>query len=165
MPIRRSLALVALAGCLAVGFICLARAKAATGSPPDEALAKQQLAALEQKWVLERAAPAAERVRFYEAVLADDLVHILADGEIIGKTDQVEFFRTHAAPPGGGVSRIEDLRVRVYRDIGIVNGTVAATGPRGQVLQRARFTDVFEWRDARWQAINLQETAIGRPQH
>ncbi len=49
------------------------------------------------------------------------------------------------------------MRVRIYGDVGIVNGTVVSG------TQRTAFTDVFAFRDGRWQAVNAQENAIGGP--
>ncbi len=45
---------------------------------------------------------------------------------------------------------------------GIVRGINTQTGAHGQVIGRVRFTDVFAWRDGRWQAIAAQETLIAR---
>jgi len=38
--------------------------------------------------------------------------------------------------------------------------TVIASDPSGKELDRTMFTDVFVYRDGRWQAVNGQENAV-----
>jgi len=52
------------------------------------------------------------------------------------------------------------LKVRVYGDVGIVNGIVVTSDENGKQLDRTIFTDVFAWREGRWQAINAQENKV-----
>lgn len=47
----------------------------------------------------------------------------------------------------------------LFGDIGIVTGIVAATDA-GNDAGRTLFTDIFAYRDGRWQAIEAQETPI-----
>jgi len=58
----------------------------------------------------------------------------------------------------------------LYGDVGIANGSVIATDASGKELDRTMFTDVFVYRDGRWQAINAQENSVrqmpkGRTNH
>jgi hypothetical protein len=50
--------------------------------------------------------------------------------------------------------------VRLYGDVGIVNGSVIATDENGKELDRTMFTDVFVFRGERWQAVNAQENQV-----
>jgi predicted GNAT superfamily acetyltransferase len=54
--------------------------------------------------------------------------------------------------------------VRVYGDCGIVNGIVVASDEHGQDLDRTIFTDVFAYREGRWQAVNAQENHMEKLQ-
>ena len=54
----------------------------------------------------------------------------------------------------------EEMRVRLYGDIAIVNGTTKPRKATGELVRRVRFSDVFQKRNGRWQAINLQETLL-----
>lgn len=54
----------------------------------------------------------------------------------------------------------EEMRVRLYGDIAIVNGTTITRNANGALVRRVRFSDVFQKRNGRWQAINLQETLL-----
>ena len=49
----------------------------------------------------------------------------------------------------------EDMHVRVYGTVGIVNGIVVETGAGG--IRKTLFTDVFAYRDGKWQAVSAQE--------
>jgi len=70
---------------------------------------------------------------------------------------------------GGGASpssRLEGQirqtkRVRVYGSTAIANGIVEASDSPEVKLRKTIFTDVFVYRDNRWQAVNAQENEIG----
>ena len=51
-------------------------------------------------------------------------------------------------------------KVRVYGDVGFVNGVVLTTDERGREAERTSFTDVFVRRNGRWEAVNAQENAV-----
>jgi hypothetical protein len=55
---------------------------------------------------------------------------------------------------------LEELTVRVYGITGIVNGVVVTSNAEGTIVQRMRFTNVFVYRNNRWQAVNAQEEPI-----
>jgi predicted GNAT superfamily acetyltransferase len=48
----------------------------------------------------------------------------------------------------------------MYGDVGIVNGIVVTSDAHGKDVNRTIFTDVFVYRDGRWQAINAQENKV-----
>jgi len=54
------------------------------------------------------------------------------------------------------------MHVRVYGNVGIVNGVVVETGA---VRQETLFTDVFAYRDGKWQAVNAQELPAAANAH
>jgi len=120
------------------------------------------LVALENEWLAnEHNAAALERI------LAFDFVHPLPTGDFVTKAQHIAFSSAHP-PPANRKQHFDQLQVRVYGDVGIVNGVVVTTdekGPSGtdgdQEVSRTIFTDVFVWRDGRWQAVNAQENAVG----
>lgn len=75
---------------------------------------------------------------------------------MLSKAQHIRWSSAHP-PPRDAKRRLEHMRVRIYGDVGIVNGTVVSD------TQRTVFTDVFAFRDGRWQAVNAQENAIGVP--
>jgi hypothetical protein len=54
----------------------------------------------------------------------------------------------------------DSLKVRLYGDVGIANGIVVASDEHGKDVNQTIFTDVFVYRDGRWQAINAQENKV-----
>lgn len=115
----------------------------AQSSNPDE----KALAALEQKWL-----SAVDDPVELDSILASDFVHVLPQG-LITKQEQIDFVRRHPAP--ATTRRFEDLKVRIYGHVGIVNGVVVATSAKR--TQRTLFTDVFVKRADKWEAVNAQE--------
>jgi hypothetical protein len=136
---------------LAVGLLVPAAAQR-----EREASAEQALVALEQRWLTAEDDPAA-----LESILADDFVHVLPAG-FVSKREQLDFMRSHPVPAAQRPrsKRFDDLRVRVFGTAGVATGMVVATLPDGKV-RKTVFTDVFAYRDGRWQAVNAQETPLG----
>ena len=120
------------------------------------------LVALENEWLAnEHNAAALERI------LASDFVHPLPTGDFITKAQHIAFSSAHP-PPANRKQHFDQLRVRVYGDVGIVTGVVVTTDEKGpsqtgenHEVDRTVFTDVFAWRDGRLQAVNAQENAVG----
>jgi ketosteroid isomerase-like protein len=125
-------------------------------APRDPEQDKQALVRLETEWL--NATGADTMARIY----APDFVHILADGRIVTGREELEYRSQHPALASGQrpPRHFEDLQVRIYGDVGIVNGRTVVTGSAGEVVRKTSFTDVFRWRRGRWQAINAQETTV-----
>ena len=108
--------------------------------------ARDTLLKLEDEWLHARDAATLERI------LAPDFVHVVPSGDFLTKAQHIAWFRSH--PTGGNPkSHLENMHVRTYGGVAIVNGTVVAPD------HRSVFTDVFVLRDGRWQAVNAQENA------
>ena len=114
---------------------------------------RQELIDLENHWLAAEGNP--DKL---ESILAADFLHVVPNG-IITKRDQLNFMREHPSP--GPVPRkyFEDIHVRVYGNVGIVNGIVVEAGTSAP--HKTLFTDVFAYRDGRWQAVNAQELPFG----
>jgi len=114
---------------------------------------RQELIDLENHWLAAEGNPDE-----LESILASDFLHVVPIG-IITKRDQLNFMREHPSP--GPVPRkyFEDIHVRVYGNVGIVNGIVVEAGTSAP--HKTLFTDVFAYRDGRWQAVNAQELPFG----
>ena len=114
---------------------------------------KKDLAEVEERWLHARDEATLDQF------LANDFVHPVAEGYFLSKHEHITWFVKHL-PPADRKTRFEHLQVRVYGDTGIVNGMVIATDARGKELSRTVFTDVFVYRDGRWQAVNAQENEV-----
>ena len=116
---------------------------------------KHELRQLEQQWLDNENNP-----DVLDSILADDFIHVLPVG-LITKTRQLNYMRSHPRPGQGGKRHFEDLRVRIYGSVGIVNGVVVATDDNAKV-EKTAFTDVFALRNGKWQAVNAQELPLNR---
>jgi hypothetical protein len=115
---------------------------------------RQALIALENRW-LEGEHDAA----VLDPILASDFIHPVATGDFLTKAQHIYYSSRHLPPPNLK-NRFDNLRVRIYGDVGIVNGIVATSDEHGKDVNRTIFTDVFVYRDGRWQAINAQENKV-----
>jgi len=119
------------------------------------------LVALENEWLANEHNAAA-----LEHILASEFVHPLPTGDLVTKAEHIAFSSAHP-PPANRKQHFDQLQVRIYGDVGIVNGVVVTTDENGRSgsgenheVDRTVFTDVFVWRDGRWQAVNAQENAV-----
>ena len=111
------------------------------------------LVALENEWLTVRDASTLERI------LAADFVHPVPTGDFLTKAQHIDWFTKHP-PPANLRFRFGRLDVRLYGDFGIANGTVVTSDENGKEIGKNVFTDIFAYRDGRWQAINAQETDV-----
>jgi hypothetical protein len=116
---------------------------------------KQELLALENRWLQAEDDPAA-----LEGILAPDFLHVVP-GAIITKDQHLQFLREHPASGQRSAKRFEDLHVRIYGEAGIVNGAVIETTEHGE--RKTLFTDVFAYRNGKWQAVSAQELPVASP--
>ena len=111
--------------------------------------------ALENRWLQAERDPVT-----LEGILAADFLHVVP-GEIITKEQHLQFLREHPASGRRSEKRFQDLHVRVYGEAGIVNGAVIETTDHGE--RKTLFTDVFAYRDGKWQAVSAQELPVTTP--
>jgi len=116
---------------------------------------RKTLLALEDEWLHARDAATLQRI------LADDYVHPVAQGVFLSKAEHIEWYVKHLPPPVRK-TRFDQVRVRIYGDTAVANGIVIASDESGKELDRSVFTDVFVYRDGRWQAVNAQENRVER---
>ncbi len=119
----------------------------------SEAADRRALIALENEWI------AHEHDRaVLQRILADDFRHPVFTGDVLDKAQHIAWSATHV-PPTTMSSRFERMGVRLFGDVGIVDGIVAATNA-GKDAGRTVFTDVFVFRNGRWQAVHAQEPPL-----
>ncbi|HEV7905982.1 MAG TPA: nuclear transport factor 2 family protein [Pyrinomonadaceae bacterium] len=95
---------------------------------------------------------------FFERIEADEFIFTDAGGGITTKQEDVSSLDTPPAPDAPRlVSYVPDeMRVYLYDKTAVVFGRVTTTyknkeGTEGS--SQSRFTDVFVWRDERWQLV------------
>jgi uncharacterized protein (TIGR02246 family) len=130
-------------------------------SPTDAARADvvRTLTDLEQRWIQ---VYATHDLSLLRAILAEDFVATLADGEMRGKEKHIaayeEDFETYSAVANS------EVRVHVFSpDAAVVTGLYTATrrkpGATGPV-ERYRWTDTWLRRNGSWQCVATQETQV-----
>jgi ketosteroid isomerase-like protein len=56
--------------------------------------------------------------------------------------------------------QLTELHAHVQGDFGYIRGLAAAIDPQGKVVARVRFTDVYEYREGRWQCVAGHESML-----
>jgi hypothetical protein len=123
--------------------------------PKSAEKSKQDLLALENRWLQVENDPVA-----LEDILAPDFLHVVP-GAIITRDQHLQFLRQHSAGGQRPEKHFTDLHVRVYGEAGIVNGAVIETTEHSE--RKTLFTDVFAYRDGKWQAVSAQELPVTGP--
>lgn len=98
--------------------------------------------------------------RTIDGILSDDWTVTDPAGAVRGKADVFRDMFGSSQRPIKAMT-IDDVKVRVFGDIAVVTGRTNATGADGTRVV-LRFTDVFEKRGERWQAVASQGTAIAK---
>jgi len=124
-----------------------------TSPPRTPESDRQTLIALENEWLT------AQDASILDRILASDFLHPVPSGDFLTKSQHIEWFTKHP-PPANLKFRFDRLDVRLYGDFAIANGSVITSDENGKEIGRNVFTDVFTYRDGRWQAINAQETDV-----
>jgi hypothetical protein len=127
---------------------------AAGDEPRNSNRDRAALLALENGWLKNE-----HNATKLEHILASDFLHPVVTGDVLNKAQHIEFSSKHL-PPADLTNHFEGLQVRIYGDVGIVNGLVVTTNREGNTVNKTVFTDVFVYRDGRWQAVNAQENAV-----
>jgi len=138
------------------GLLAVSMVQAQSPSPTLDNQDQVALIALENEWLANLHNPTV-----LETILASDFVHPLPSGDFVTKAQHIQFTSTHLPPPNRK-RRFDQMQVRVYGDVGIVNGIVLTSDEQGREVDRTIFTDVFVRRNGRWEAVNAQENAVSR---
>jgi ketosteroid isomerase-like protein len=121
---------------------------------PDEAEAVRRLHELNAQYI--RAFVESDAV-WYGEHLTEDFVCTRADGRRIGKD---EFLRLTAEGPGVTDVSYDEVDVRPLGDVALVHGVTHYV--RDGSPTSTRYTDVWHFRDGRWQAVAAQLTRLAK---
>ena len=103
---------------------------------------------------------------FFERVEADEFIFTDSGGGITLKKEDVDSVKGPANPDSKLLSyEVDDMKVMLYDDTAVVTGRVTQRGiNKGQEWTgQSRFTDVFVWRDQRWQLVAGHSSRIPAP--
>ena len=93
-------------------------------------------------------------VPWYEEHLAADFVCIESDGSVLTKT---QFLKKTAEGPDVAHYKLQNVNVRIYAGVGIVQATGLFTRRDGS-SGLSRYTDVYVHTGTRWNAVSAQIT-------
>jgi ketosteroid isomerase-like protein len=124
-------------------------------APCEQRQAKDEktLLRLEQTWARALERQDAEAVG---CLLADEFEDADVDGRVQDRKQALA--RISQRRPSR--NHLQDLRAHIYEDLAFVRGLNQVTDTSGKTLLEVRFTDIFVYRDGRWQALAGQETQV-----
>lgn len=139
--------------CIWISLLCpLAHGLSCPSQAKDEAALVQA----EQSWA--RALQQQD-----DSTLACILANEFEDADPMGALSdrQTVLLRTRTKP--GSPHELSDLHAHVYGDFGYIRGVAVALGANGQPRMKIRFTDVYLYRDGRWQCVAAHESSFPQP--
>ena len=130
----------------------------ASPCPTGEAKDGNALVQIEQNWAqaLERHDPAT-----LGCILADEFEDAGPDGGLTNRTTTL----TKAAGHAPVHHQLSELQPHVNGDFGYIRGLATAVNAQGKVVARVRFTDVYVYRDGRWQCVAGHESMLPESSH
>ena len=135
-------------------FLALALPTFAAECPKNQPKTEAALIQLEQNWAAALSRKDADAVA---CMLADEFEDADVDGSLHTRNWTIE--RMPNRKPG--VNQLSELRAHVEGNLGFTRGLATLVDASGKVVARVRFTDVFTYRDGRWQALAGQESLLG----
>jgi hypothetical protein len=93
---------------------------------------------------------------FFDRVEADEFIFTGADGSLLSKQEDLKSLKEPANPDFTLLAyEVEEMDVHLYEKTAVVTGRVTTKRRyKGtESLSQSRFTDVFVWRDGRWQIV------------
>jgi hypothetical protein len=132
------------------GFVVLA---SAASCPAGQARDQKVLLEQEEKW-----AKALDHndVHAVGCLLGEEFQDADVNGQVHNRAEAL----ARAAQPRHGTNRLEEMHAHTYGDAGYVRGLNRVVNANGEVVATVRFTDVFVYRERRWQAVAGQETMV-----
>jgi ketosteroid isomerase-like protein len=91
-------------------------------------------------------------------ILADEFEDADVDGSLHTRAEALA--RIPQRKPW--TNRLTEMRAHVEGNSGFARGLNEILDADGKVVARVRFTDIFTYRDGRWQALAGQETLLGK---
>lgn len=93
---------------------------------------------------------------FFDRVEADEFIFTDSSGGVTTKKEDLESVKGPANPDSKLLSyEVDDMKVMLYGKTAVVTGRSTLKGTNKDVAwtSQSRFTDVFVWRDNRWQLV------------
>lgn len=89
-------------------------------------------------------------------ILADEFEDAGPDGKLTDRATTLAKAAEHPAVH----HELTDLHAHVQGDFGYIRGVATATDAQGKIAARVRFTDVYVYREGRWQCLAGHESIL-----
>jgi ketosteroid isomerase-like protein len=132
----------------------LALSALAADCPKNQPKTETVLIQLEENWA---AALSRKDVDAVACMLAEEFEDVDVDGTLHTRSQTLE----HIPNKKPGTNQLSEMRAHVEGNLGFTRGLATLVDASGKVVARVRFTDVFTYRDGRWQALAGQESLLG----
>ena len=120
---------------------------------PNQPKTEATLLNLEHTWA---DALSRKDVAAVSCLVADEFEEVDSDGLLKTRSQML----AHIPERKPGTNRLTEMRAHVEGNSGFTRGLAELVDASGKVVARVRFTDVFTYRDGRWQALVGHETLI-----
>jgi ketosteroid isomerase-like protein len=134
-------------------LLALASSALAADCPKNQPKTEAALIELEQNWA---AALSRKDAAAVACMVADEFEDADVDGSLHTRGQMLEHI-PHCKP---GVNHLSEMRAHVEGNSGFTRGLATLVDASGKVVARVRFTDVFTYRDGRWQALAGHESLV-----
>lgn len=134
--------------------LALSLAALAADCPKNQPRTETALLELEQNWAQALGRHDADAVA---CMVAGEFEDADVDGSLHTRSQML----AHLPQRKPGSNHLTELRAHVEGSFGFVRGLNEVLDPAGKIVARVRFTDIFAYRDGRWQALAGHETLLG----
>jgi len=136
-------------------FLSLSLGAFAADCPKDQPKTEAALINLENTWADALSRKDADAVA---CLLADEFEDADVDGSLKTRAETL----AHIPQRKPGINRLSEMRAHVEGDFGFTRGLAELVDASGKVIARVRFTDVWTYRDGRWQALAGHESLLSQ---
>jgi ketosteroid isomerase-like protein len=127
----------------------------AASCPKNVSKTEAALISLENNWAEALSRKDADAVA---CMLADEFEEADVDGSLHTRAENLAKIPNHKP----GVNHLSELRAHIEGNMGYTRGLAELVDGSGKIIARVRFTDVFTYRDGRWQALVGHESLIAQ---
>jgi ketosteroid isomerase-like protein len=135
-------------------LLAFASSALAADCPKDQPKTEAALIELEHNWA---AALSHKDAATVACMVADEFEDADVDGSLHTRGQTLE----HIPHRKAGTNHLSEMRAHVEGNSGFTRGLATLVDASGKVVACVRFTDVFTYRDGRWQALAGHETLLG----
>jgi ketosteroid isomerase-like protein len=135
-------------------LLAFASSAFAADCPKNQPKTESALTEIENNWA---AALSRKDAATVACMLADEFEDADVDGSLHTRSQTLD----HIPNKKPGTNHLSELRAHVDGNSGFTRGLATLVDANGKVVARVRFTDVFTYRDGRWQALAGQESLLG----